>query len=559
MKLEGTIPWPAETAARYRAAGYWTGERLDRVGVHHANNTPEATAVVDDAERLTYAAFERRVAQMAGGFISLGIQPRDRVLLQLPNRVSFLVAALALMRAGAIPVYLLPAHRHSEVAAIAAQAEPVAYIGPSVHENFDYRPMAADLARSTAATLHRAALRVIIDGETLEGQLGLGEVLDSGLGRECWDGIPADTGDVAFLQLSGGTTGTPKLIPRTHDDYLYSVRQSVKVCGLDSGAVMLLVLPAAHNFPMSSPGFLGVLLAGGTIVLGSSAAPDLAFPVIERESVTIVPLVPPLALAWMRAAAGTTSNLQSLRTIQVGGAKFLPESARRIKGDLGANLQQVFGMAEGLVCYTREGDPDELVATSQGRPMSEADEVRVVDDEDQPVEDGTAGHLLTRGPYTIRGYYKAEQHNSTAFTADGFYRTGDIVRRLPGGYLSVEGRSKDQINRGGEKISAEEVEDHLLAHPLVHDAAVVAIPDPYLGERSCAVIVPAGDTTPARKEILQFIRDRGVAAHKIPDRVEIVPAFPTTGVGKNSRAHLRRTLAEQLRPATGLQAQPSHQ
>ncbi|MFK0009542.1 (2,3-dihydroxybenzoyl)adenylate synthase [Paenarthrobacter sp. NPDC090520] len=554
MTLEGTISWPAETAARYRAAGYWTGERLDRVAATHAERTPDAIAVVDEAGRLTYAAFEQKVAQMAGGFISLGIRPRDRVLLQLPNRTSFLVTALALMRVGAIPVYLLPAHRHSELVAIAAQADPVAYIGPSVHDSFDYRPMAAEVAATQAAALNRNRLTVIIDGETFEGQTGLDEVLEAGLGKECSEGVPTDTGDVAFLQLSGGTTGTPKLIPRTHDDYHYSVRQSVKVCGLDARAVMLLVLPAAHNFPMSSPGFLGVLLAGGRVVLGSSPAPDAAFPVIEREAVTIVPLVPPLALAWMRAAATTSADLRSLRTIQVGGAKFLPESARRIRADLGASLQQVFGMAEGLVCYTRQEDPEDLVCTSQGRPMSEADEVMIVDDDDHPVADGTPGHLLTRGPYTIRGYYKAEGHNATAFTADGFYRTGDIVRRLPGGYLSVEGRSKDQINRGGEKISAEEVEDHLLAHPLVHDAAVVAIPDQYLGERSCAVIVPAGQA-PTRKEILQFIRTRGVAAHKIPDRVEFVTEFPTTGVGKNSRAQLRRTLAGQFQPQP---TQPQH-
>lgn len=236
-------------------------------------------------------------------------------------------------------------------------------------------------------------------------------------------------------------------------------------------------------------------------------------------------MVPPLALAWTRAARNSSPDLSSLETIQVGGAKFLQVAAVELQKVLGVRLQQVFGMAEGLVCYTRPEDDAFTVAQTQGRPMSEADEVLIVDDDGQPVAPGDIGHLLTRGPYTIRGYYKAAEHNKTAFTADGHYRTGDIARALPGGHLVVEGRSKDQINRGGEKISAEEIEDHLLAHPQVHDAALVAVPDKFLGEISCAVIVPAG-VAPSRAEIITFVRGRGVAAHKIPDRVHIVPDFP---------------------------------
>lgn len=486
MTLPGTAPWPADVAARYRAAGFRTGKRLDRVASRHTAATPEAIAMADDTERLTYAEFEHRLSHMTDGLISLGILPRDRVLPQRPNKVSFLVTALALMRTDAIAIYLLPAHRHSEVNAIADQVDPVAYIGPPVNENFDDRPMAADLAERRKSALN--PLRVIIDDGTLEGQLDLAEVLNVGRGRECRDGVPADTDNAAFLQLSGGTTRTPRLIPRTHDDYLYSVRQSVKVRGLDASAVMRPVLPAAHNFPLSSPGFLGVLLAGGRVVLGFSPAADAAFPISEREAITTVPLVPPLALAWVRAAAATTSDLAGLRTIQVGEAKFLPESARRIHTGLGAKLQQVFGMAEGLVCHTLDTDEDETVST-------------------------------------IRSHYQAEQHNATAFTSEGFYRTRDIVRRLPGGYLSVEGRSKDQINREDEKNSAEEVENHLFTHPLVHDAAIATVPDPYQGERSCAVIVLDGEP-PARRDIHQLIRDRDVAAHKVPDRIEFVTAFP---------------------------------
>jgi 2,3-dihydroxybenzoate-AMP ligase len=299
---------------------------------------------------------------------------------------------------------------------------------------------------------------------------------------------------------------------------------------------------------MSSPGFLGTSHAGGTVVLAPNPSPDTAFSLIETERVTITAVVPPIALQWLDAVEhGSQSHrdLSSLRVLQVGGAKFAPEAARRVRPVLGCTLQQVFGMAEGLVNYTRLDDPDDIITTTQGRPISPDDEIRIVDDADRPVPDGEVGHLLTRGPYTIRGYYRAEEHNATAFTPDGFYRTGDLVRRTPTGHLVVEGRAKDQINRGGEKVSAEEVENHILAHPAVHDAAVVGMSDPYLGERVCAYVI-ARTEPPSRSELLRFLRERGLASYKIPDRVEFVDRFPVTGVGKISRSELRRELARRL-------------
>ncbi|MER6671413.1 AMP-binding protein, partial [Amycolatopsis japonica] len=270
---------------------------------------------------------------------------------------------------------------------------------------------------------------------------------------------------------------------------------------------------------------------------------------IEAEGVTITGLVPPLAAAWAQAAARTERDLSSLDVLLVGGAKCARELAEKIGPALGCRLQQVFGMAEGLVCYTRLDDPDEYALATQGRPISPDDEIRVVNPDDplstsdDVVAQGEVGALLTRGPYTIRGYYRAEEHNKTAFTEDGFYRTGDLVRRHPSGHLEVVGRAKEQINRGGEKVAAEEVENHLMAHPGVLDAAVVAVPDPYLGERTCAYVVPAAGAEPAAAELRRFVREQGVAAFKVPDLVQVVPEFPVTGVGKTSKRELRAALA----------------
>lgn len=531
--LEGCPTWPEEFATRYRGAGYWRGETFGQMLRERARSHGERTALVAGTERWSYRELDTRADQLAAGFRALGIRPRDRVVVQLPNHAEFFEVCFALFRLGALPVFALPAHRSAEITYFCAFTEAVAYIIPDRHVGFDYRTL-ADQVRGAVPTLRH----VIVAGDAgpftpLRGLYAASPV-EPGAGPRA--------SDVAFFQLSGGSTGVPKLIPRTHDDYLYSVRASAEICQLDESSVYLCVLPAAHNFPMSSPGVFGTLYAGGTAVLAPHPSPDVAFPLIERERVTITALVPPLAMIWLEAAKARRHDLSSLRVLQVGGAKFSVEAARRVRPTLGCTLQQVFGMAEGLVNYTRLDDPEELIVTTQGRPISSDDELRVVDEDGREVAPGETGQLLTRGPYTIRGYYKAEAHNARVFTADGFYCTGDLVRVTPEGHLVVEGRAKDQINRGGEKVAAEEVENHLLAHPAVHDAAVVAMPDPFLGERTCAFIIPR-ETKPTSATLTAFLRERGLAAYKIPDRIEFVDTFPQTGVGKVSKKALREALA----------------
>jgi 2,3-dihydroxybenzoate-AMP ligase len=291
------------------------------------------------------------------------------------------------------------------------------------------------------------------------------------------------------------------------------------------------------------------LYEGDCVVLARTAAPEVVFPLIEQHRVTMTALVPPLVKVWLDSLGSRPHDVSSLQVLQVGGARLSDEVARRVRPVLGCCLQQVFGMAEGLVNYTRLDDSDELVCGTQGTPISPHDEIRVVDDADQDVPEGCSGHLLTRGPYTIRGYFCAEEHNARAFTADGFYRTGDVVRRLPSGHLVVEGRAKDQINRGGEKVAAEEVENHLLAHPTVRDVALVSMPDAYLGERSCAVVIARGDR-PRASELTRFLRDRGLAHYKIPDRIEFTEHFPHTAVGKVDKRALREHVAQLLNTST---------
>jgi len=527
-------PWPKSLAEHYRGAGIWTGILLGDLPHILANRHPERIALVDARTRWSYAELAQQAERLAAGFQQLGLRAGDRVVVQLPNRVEFFAVCFALWQLGVRPIMALPAHRSAEIGAFLRQSEAVAYLTVDQHSNFDYRDLARTLVPQTPALRH-----VIVLGESQEFI-----ALDT-LVAESLNVVSVDAAEVALYQLSGGTTGTPKLIPRTHDDYLYSVRASAALCRLDESSVYLCVLPQAHNFPLTSPGTLGTLWAGGCVVLADSGNPDEAFPWIAREGVTITALVPPLAMIWLEAARHRCAELKSLRLLQVGGAKFSEAAARRVRPELGCTLQQVFGMAEGLLNYTRLNDPEELIVTTQGRPLSPEDEIRIVDDQDQPVASGEVGHLLTRGPYTIRGYFRAPEHNARTFTSEGFYRTGDRARLTPSGHLVVEGRSKEQINRGGEKIAAEEVENALLTYPAVHNAALVAIPDAYLGERACAFLVARdGVESPDNNTLRAHLREQGMADYKLPERWIWLNELPRTGVGKVDKQALVRLAIE---------------
>ncbi|MFF7991994.1 (2,3-dihydroxybenzoyl)adenylate synthase [Kitasatospora xanthocidica] len=530
--LDGFTAWPPEFADRYRELGYWRGRTLGSLLREQALATPEHTAVVDGGHRWTYREVDDLADRLAAGLHRRGFTAGDRVLVQLPNIAEFVPLLFALLRLGAVPVLALPAHRETELVHLARLSGARAYVIPDVHLGHDHRALARTLL-AEAPELRE----VLVAGEAQEF---------TALAEVTADPLPLagpDPSDVALLLLSGGTTGAPKLIPRTHDDYVYNATASAEVCGFDASTRYLAALPVAHNFPLACPGLLGTLSVGGTVVLTPTPSPDDAFPLIERERVTATALVPPLALLWLEAAEWTPADLGSLELLQVGGARLKAEAARRVRPVLGCALQQVFGMAEGLLNHTRADDLEELLLETQGRPLAAHDELRIVGPDDREVAPGETGELLVRGPYTIRGYYRAPEADRAAFTPDGFYRSGDLVRRLPSGHLIVEGRIKDVINRGGDKVPVEEVENLLLAHPAVHDAALVGVPDDVLGERSCACVIAQG-AAPTRAELNAHLTGRGLAAFKLPDRLVVLDAFPRTALGKVNRRELATLVRE---------------
>jgi salicylate---CoA ligase len=552
---DGTVPWPEDLAREYTKSGWWRGQALgaEIVAVAAvAGARKAATALVDGATRISYASLAARADALASRLTDgLGLERGDRIVVQLPNCWQFAVLTLGCLRAGIVPVMALPAHREHELAYLCEHSEARVLAVPDVLRDFDHQHLAERL-RADSSTLRH----LLVAGQDVhEGNADLtalcaepdsepAQAADS-TGRARWDADQPDARDVAVFLLSGGTTGLPKLIARTHNDYSYNARASAALCGLGESTVYLATLPASHNFPLACPGILGTLLSGGRVVMLASPQPQSVFATIEQEGVTITAVVPAVAQRWLsHAEEHGAKQLRTLEVLQVGGARLADELARRVRPVLGATLQQVFGMAEGLLNYTRLDDPDEVICGTQGRPLSPGDEVRIVDGAGNDLPDGEPGALLTRGPYTPRGYYRAPEQNARAFTPDGWYASGDVVRRRLDGNLVVEGRDKDMINRGGEKISAEEVENLVYRMPGIAQVAAVAAPDAELGERICVFVVPApGAGAPTLGAIRDGMAAAGVARFKWPERLEVIAELPVTKVGKLDKKALRDLLA----------------
>ncbi|AOS63702.1 (2,3-dihydroxybenzoyl)adenylate synthase [Actinoalloteichus hymeniacidonis] len=526
--------WPERFARHYRSLGHWRDEVLGELPREGATRHPAAVALVDGDRRWTYRELESEVDILARSLSRLGLRQGDRVVLQLPNIAEFVLGWFALQRLGAVPVHAMPGHRRHEISHLIRLTEAVAYVIPARHARFDHRELAAEMKAE-----HPSLGQVIVVGDVgARPDFVPFDALHDDTAPAIAELARPAPEDLALLLLSGGTTGTPKLIPRTHQDYAYNARAAANISELTSDSVYLAVLPIAFNFTMSCPGILGTLQAGGTVVLAPNPSPDTVFTLIERERVTITAVTPPLVPYWLKEYTESTPDLSSLRVLQVGAARLPDDIARGIGPTLGCRLQQVFGMAEGLLNLTALDDPEDIVCSTQGRPISPEDEVLVVDDQGNPLPDGETGELLTRGPYTLRGYYRSPEHAVTHFTENGFYRTGDLVKRLPSGHLTVVGRVKDQINRGGEKIDATEVEECLLGYPGIVSAAVVAEDDDELGERSVAFVVCARDA-PTARELAAFLRQHGLAAYKAPDRVVAIEQLPLTPLGKVDKRALR--------------------
>ncbi len=542
--LKGVVPFPPEFASRYRAKGYWRDRTLAAEFAEVFAVHAQRVALIDGERQFTYGAIDRASDNLALNLIELGIRPQDRVVVQLPNVAEFVLLYCALQKIGAIPIAALASHRFSEISQFVALAQAVACVFPERQGDFEFSPMIRRIGRQSSC------LRLsIVLGTPGEGEVSLTELVErpARIGRGELARIQIDPTDPCIFQLSGGTTGVPKLIPRCHNGYAYNSRAAAAVCGVDSDSTLLLALPIAHNLPLACPGIQGFMLNGGKVVLCQSPRPEAMLPLIPRHRVTHVKVVPALLIRLIDSPVLAGLDTGSVRYIQSGGQRLQPEVRIRTKQLIpSCFVQENFGMSEGLLMFVRADDPEDVRLETVGRPISPGDEVRLLDEDGREVPFGEVGELCVRGPYTVRGYYGAAEHNARVFTDDGFYRSGDLMRRHPSGNYMVEGRKKDLINRGGEKISAEEIENLILSHPAVQNAACVPMHDPSLGERMCACVVLRPGRRLELGELVAYLTAREIARFKLPERLEVMEDFPLSTFGKVSKKALVEMVSRKL-------------
>ncbi len=542
--LEGVVPFPPEFAKRYRDKGYWIDKSLAQEYRIAFDKYEKRVALLDRDRSITYGELDRMSNNLALNLLEIGFHPLDRVVVQLPNVAEFVILYLALQKIGCIPIAALIPHRFAEISQFVELSGAAACVVPDQQGDFDYCAMVERIRQKVPKLRHGIVL-----GPARPGFLSLPEMIakPSSLPASALSEIRIDPVDPAIFQLSGGTTGIPKLIPRTHNDYAYNSKVASRVCAVGEDSVLLVILPIAHNLPLACPGIQGFLFHGGRVVLSASPRPEDVCALIEKHRVTHIKVVPALLIRLLHDPAVSRHDLSSLKIIQSGGQSMLPEvrllSKRLIPS---AFVQENFGMSEGLLMFVRLDDPLDVSQETVGRPVCPDDEVRLLDDDDREILGGEVGELCCRGPYTLRGYFGVPEYNARTFTSDGFYRSGDLMRRHKTGNYVVEGRKKDLINRGGEKISAEEIENLILSHPSVKNASCVPVPDPVLGERMCACVLLRENTRLNLEELKNFLLGKEIAKYKLPERLEIMQDFPLSPFGKVSKKTLTETISQKM-------------
>jgi 2,3-dihydroxybenzoate-AMP ligase len=542
--MPGVVYPPLRELETYVQAGvlgteYLSGALQDACR-HHAGRTALATP----EGSVTYAALDDLVTRAAAALMALGLHPTDRVIFQLINCKELVIAFLGCLRAGLIPVCTLASHREHEIGYIANHAGARAHIVQGDDPKFDHVAFAGEL-RSRIPSMD---VLISARGAARPGIPRLEDLIartDPAAAAALVAGVRHDPYQVALMQLSGGTSGVPKLIPRFNSEYVYNMRAVAQFLDYRSDDIMLMPMPMIHNASMCCA-WGPMLLVGGTFIITPQPTVEVLGEALRRHSPT-----------WLGAGhrelllrIDEAIKLSGAQTEQVRGV-WVINSASFARGEMNLPGHHIFGMGEGLIMFTRPGDPIDIREHTIGRPVSALDRVRVLKPGTEiEAAPGEIGELAVKGPYTIHGYYKAEERNRAAFTSDGEYRSGDLISaRVFAGvtYFVFEGRIKDVIDRGGEKISSEEIELALARHPAVAEVAVVGVPDARLGERLCACVLARANGDSASITVAgfgAFLQEMRVAKFKWPEHVELFEEFPMTKIGKIDKTALRELAKE---------------
>jgi non-ribosomal peptide synthetase component E (peptide arylation enzyme) len=518
---------------RYTRSGHWGTETFSSILAQRADAHPDRVAIVDRGERLRYRELRARVDRVAAGLQALGIGAGDVVTIQLPNWAAFAYVFFACELIGAVANQIGPDFRSREVEYILKFSESRAFVCPASFKNFDYVAMIQEL-RSRLPDLESV---LVLGGSGTAGTVDLDPIIDGACTLPPLVPHPMGANDVMRMAFTSGTTGNPKGVTHTFNTTLPACRILNDAMKVTADEVFLVFLPLGLNW-----GYLTLLqsiMAGARAVLLDRFTGRGALELIEREGVTFIPSAPASIIAMLNDPELDRFDLGSLRVVITGGASCPVETIRAYRQRFPGHLIELYGMLEtGFHTFTRFSDDPEAVTGSIGR-VAKGMGLRIIDGNGRDVPTGAEGEIAAEGPSVHLGYHKNAAANAELFTADGWFRTGDLGQIDAAGNARIVGRLKEMINRGGKKFFPREIEEILYTHPKVLHAAIVGVPDPRLGERSCLCLIPRAGASLSLEEAVKFLGD-SVAPYKLPEELEVFEEFPFTPTGKIQRHALTR-------------------
>jgi non-ribosomal peptide synthetase component E (peptide arylation enzyme) len=538
--LEGFTPYKEEDVERYNRFRWWSGLTLGDLLDRAADIHPEKEAFVDGRTRLTYGEAREKTNRLAICLMNLGIQPLDRVLVQLPNWNEFVFAYLALQKIGAIPVLLIDRYRQFEINRLIGLSGATSWIVASTYKKTDYLPIIDDVLKEHPELEHV----VIVRGEErpkpfscLERLIEEAELTEDNLARLA--SKRPDPAQVAHMGPTGGTTGAPKIVPRTHNSLITGIEYCSRSWDQGSEDINLLAGPIGHDLTFTK-GFIGSVVTLGKVIFLDSTDDRTICATIEKESVTSIIWVPTLAQRLVQYEDLGQHDLSSLKKMHSAGGASHPDLVKDVTEKLKMKFYNGYGATEGMTTITRTGDSLTTICNTVGRPTCPYDTYKVIDKDGKELPFNKPGELVLKGPGVFTGYYNNPEENKVAFTEDGFFRTGDVAKIDEKGYITITGRIKEMINRGGESISATEIEKLINRHPDVSVVAVIPMPDPLMGEKVCAYIEPKAGLELSFDEIISFLKGEKASVLQLPERIEFIGKMPYTGAQKLDKVSLRQ-------------------
>lgn len=543
--LEGFTPYEKDDAEKYNRLRWWPGITLSDLLERAAEAYPDKEAFVDNRNRLTFLQAREKVDRLAIGLMDLGIKPLDRILLQLPNWTEFVYAYFALQKIGAIVVLLIDRYRQYEINHLIKLTNAKTWIVAEKYKKMDYLPLIRDVLKENS----QLARVILVRGKKADDYSNLESLIEtSELTKESiaeLEKMRPDPEQVAHMGPTGGTTGKPKVVPRTHNSLICGNDYVGKAWDLGPDDICLLAGPIGHDLTFTK-GLISCLCSMTKAIFLDSLDMKDVCKTIEKEKVTSIVWVPTLASRLVHYENLKYYNLSSLKKMHCGGGASLPDLIKAIRHKLGCTYYNAYGGTEGQSTITRTEDDLETVCSTVGRPSCPHDIYKIVDQTGNELPPNSPGELLIKGPGVFTGYYNNPQENAKVFIGDGFFRTGDIAKINEQKYVTLTGRAKEMINRAGESISAIEIEKLIIDHPDVINVAVIPMPDPEMGERVCAYVQPRHGAELDFGKVISFLKEKKASVLQFPERIEFIDTMPLTKAEKVDKNFLKEDIKKKL-------------